>query len=173
MTSKKYRKIKTTFKSPKCNNCKKEAPIPITTQAGIFCSTKCEQARTNEFVIIYQKELNDKLAKGTISLKQYNILKRYMVGGPDYQEIETKAKQFLERVIEENKSHIFRMNEGYVVEGKNNIYFVDDVCDTFIMRKEFFQKICVVTKEDFGHLHIYDHIASRILALINDDKWGK
>lgn len=117
----------------------------------------------------------------------------------DYEKIKERAKMFLDSVVKENSKcvseiqlgkdkkmdafisglnkHGLKSSEGWLVHGKNATYLVDETGRTFYYEsknsKLEFQPICIQTKWDNKYLHLYDHIASRILALINDDKTKK
>lgn len=168
--SKIYKTIKTTFKSPKCNNCKKEAPIPITTQAGIFCSEKCEEDKSKEFFKKFLIILNDRVAKGDISIEESNRLKYSVTGGYDAHEVEKRAKSFLDGVINKNKNKVMEIKGGWIINGVLNTYFINHKGRVYVFNSDGLpQSVCIVSKNQ-RYIHQYDVLASRILALINDDK---
>ena len=109
----------------------------------------------------------------------------------DYEKIEIKAKAFLDGVIKDSNGLIkefdhsemqksgfpFKMGkEGWLVQGKRHNYFVDKEGKAYYFEpkgKKNFQAICIMSKTSNKFLHVYDHTASRMLALLNDNKTKK
>ena len=66
--------------------------------------------------------------------------------------------------------------EGWIIVGKDNNYFMDETGKSYYYNptgQNHLQPICVMSKGGSKWNHLYDHIASRILALINDNKTKK
>ena len=107
----------------------------------------------------------------------------------DYEKIERKAKIFLDGVIKDSNGLIkefadykemekvgfpFKLGkDGWIVHGKRHTYFVDKDGKAYYFEpkgKKNFQPICVMSRTNNKFLHIHDHTASRMLALLNDNK---
>lgn len=110
----------------------------------------------------------------------------------DYEKIERKAKAFLDGVIKDSNGLIeeydeykemkksgfpFKMGrDGWIVHGKRHTYFVDKDGKAYYFEpkgKKNLQPICIQSKTNNRYLHAYDHTASRMLSLLNDNKTKK
>lgn len=117
----------------------------------------------------------------------------------DYKRIEERARIFLDSVVKENKDSVEvvkmdgkfasrvqkmeaegmsfgRGSGGWLIKGKRNNYFIDGNGKAYYYNPTgelHLQPICIMPKWDNKYIHLYDHIASRILALMNDDETRK
>ena len=163
-----------------------------------FCNDNMEGGKyfynlhPDEMVDDVKQQINIFLRDKEIEIARSKMTKE------DHERIELRAKIFLESVVKENSECvqkiefgkdkkidlIFRALErgtmrvygGWLVKGRINNYFVDTTGKAYYYNPSgevHLSPICVVPKWDNKYIHLYDHIASRILALMNDDKTKK
>lgn len=133
--------------------------------------------------------LEDMKQQINIFLRDREILKaRENMTKDDIAKIEKKAKIFLSNIVNGNPDFIKRVDDrnqpdkyrsnrvGWLIKGNNHNYFVDEQGKAHYYEpngNKHMQAICIVPKWNNKYIHTYDHIASVILALMNDKKTKK
>lgn len=88
-----------------------------------------------------------------------------------------RLSKLLPKGMDISKSMMSRgFYDGWIIMGKDNNYFMDETGKAYYYSptgQNHLQGICIMARSNNKYLHLYDHIASRILALINDDKTKK
>lgn len=166
-----------------------------------FCNDNMSGGK--EFYNFHPNEMVDDLKQQiNIFLRDKEIeIARSKMTAEDYQRIEERANAFLESVVKENRDAIteleygkdkeidkifeciegagrgrLALNKGWLVKGKRNTYFVDSTGKSYNYAPKMeshMRPLCIMAKWDNKHIHLYDHVASRILALMNDDQTQK
>lgn len=120
----------------------------------------------------------------TIFYRDKQILKdRENMTKKDHERIKKKAKDFFDSVITKNSNSIKKTQlkthnykNGWVISGQKNNYFMDEDGKSYIYnpkKTKHMLPLCIMPKWNNKYIHQYDHMASLMLALLNDSKTKK
>lgn len=162
-----------------------------------FCNDNMTMGDDKYMYNLHPNEMvNDIKQQIDLYLRDKEIeIARSKMTAEDRERIAVRANAFLKNVVNENKNVVKEINwqnadaplkreilkikkmgkspyGGWLVAGKKNKYYIDETGRAYwyeSSKGSHLQPICIMSKGGSKYIHLYDHIASRILALINDD----